>query len=85
MNFYPFVYFLLFTMRFCSECWPAGDYEAIFLFDQPDLIPRHNLYEFVWFLRTGYSRQEASLKFYILELYLCISLVPVSWILQVRA
>ena len=30
--------------------------QAVFLMDEPELIPRHNTYEFLWFLRTGYAR-----------------------------
>ena len=34
----------------------AGDTDAVFLLNQPEKIPRHNLYEFVWFLKTGLLR-----------------------------
>jgi len=34
----------------------AGDMNAVFLLDEPELIPRHNTYEFLWFLKTGYTR-----------------------------
>lgn len=34
----------------------AGDTGAVFLLETPDRIPRHNIYEFVWFLKTGFLR-----------------------------
>eukprot|EP00088_Acartia_fossae_P005459 TRINITY_DN12433_c0_g1_i1.p1 TRINITY_DN12433_c0_g1~~TRINITY_DN12433_c0_g1_i1.p1 ORF type:complete len:191 (-),score=22.64 TRINITY_DN12433_c0_g1_i1:142-714(-) len=40
----------------------AGDLNAVFLLDEPELIPRHNIYEFLWFLRTGYNRLMRMLK-----------------------
>ena len=36
----------------------AGDYNAVFLLDEPEKIPRHNIYEFVWFLKTGLTRMK---------------------------
>jgi len=39
-----------------------GDMQAVFLMDEPELIPRHNTYEFLWFLRTGYARLMRMLK-----------------------
>jgi len=35
-----------------------GDYNAVFLLDEPTKIPRHNIYEFVWFLKTGFTRMK---------------------------
>jgi len=35
-----------------------GDYNAVFLLDEPEKIPRHNIYEFVWFLKTGMTRMK---------------------------
>ena len=34
----------------------AGDTGAVFLLETPDRIPRHNIYELVWFLKTGFLR-----------------------------
>ena len=34
----------------------AGDTRAVFLLQEPDKIPRHNIYELVWFLKTGLTR-----------------------------
>ena len=31
-------------------------YSSVFLLDEPEKIPRHNIYEFVWFLKTGLTR-----------------------------
>ncbi|XP_023346755.1 uncharacterized protein LOC111715638 [Eurytemora carolleeae] len=39
----------------------AGDMNAVFLLDEPELIPRHNTYEFLWFLKTGYTRLQRML------------------------
>jgi len=36
----------------------AGDNNAVFLLDEPEKIPRHNIYEFVWFLKTGATRMK---------------------------
>lgn len=36
----------------------AGDANAVFLLDEPEKIPRHNLYELVWFLKTGATRMK---------------------------
>jgi len=36
----------------------AGDANAVFLLDEPEKIPRHNLYELVWFLKTGMTRMK---------------------------
>ena len=30
----------------------------VFLLDEPEKIPRHNLYELVWFLKTGMTRMK---------------------------
>jgi len=35
-----------------------GDYNAVFLLDEPTKIPRHNIYEFVWFWKTGLTRMK---------------------------
>ena len=35
-----------------------GDYNAVFLLDEPGKVPRHNIYEFVWFLKTGLTRMK---------------------------
>jgi len=35
-----------------------GDLNAVFLLDEPEKIPRHNIYEFVWFLKTGMTRMK---------------------------
>ena len=35
-----------------------GDYNAVFLLDEPEKVPRHNIYEFVWFLKTGLTRMK---------------------------
>ena len=32
----------------------------VFLLDEPEKIPRHNLYELVWFLKTGATRSPSS-------------------------
>lgn len=40
----------------------AGDLNAVFLLDEPELIPRHNTYEFLWFLKTGYHRLSRMLR-----------------------
>jgi len=40
----------------------AGDMNAVFLMDEPELIPRHNTYEFIWFLKTGYARLRRMLQ-----------------------
>ena len=40
----------------CMQALLAGDMNAVFLMDEPELIPRHNTYEFIWFLKTGYAR-----------------------------
>ena len=34
----------------------AGDTKAVFLLEEPEKIPRHNIYELVWFLKTGGTR-----------------------------
>ena len=34
----------------------AGDHKAVFVLAEPEKIPRHNFYEFVWFLKTGLPR-----------------------------
>ena len=34
----------------------AGDYDSVFVSARPLNIPRHNLYEFFWFLKTGVPR-----------------------------
>lgn len=34
----------------------AGDYKSVFIMDSPDIIPRHNLHELIWYMKTGYSR-----------------------------
>ena len=34
----------------------AGDHKAVFVLAEPLKIPRHNIYEFVWFLKTGLPR-----------------------------
>jgi len=36
----------------------SGDANAVFLLDEPEKIPRHNIYEFVWFLKTGLTRMK---------------------------
>jgi len=36
----------------------ARDYSAVFLLEDPTKIPRHNIYEFVWFLKTGWTRMK---------------------------
>lgn len=36
----------------------AGDANAVFLLDEPEKIPRHNIYELVWFLKTGMTRMK---------------------------
>nr|XP_040583830.1 uncharacterized protein LOC121132489 [Lepeophtheirus salmonis] len=33
-----------------------GDYESVFVLARPDLIPRHNFYELIWFMKYGASR-----------------------------
>ena len=30
----------------------------VFLLDEPEKIPRHNIYELVWFLKTGMTRMK---------------------------
>ena len=44
----------------------AGDLNAVFLLDEAELIPRHNTYEFLWFLKTGYARLESDYLFFSL-------------------
>ena len=34
----------------------AGDFNAVFLLNEPDLIPLHNLYELVWIVKKGWPR-----------------------------
>jgi len=34
----------------------AGDKEAVWLLEHPELIPRHNLYELTWFFDKGLNR-----------------------------
>jgi len=34
----------------------AGDFNAVFVLDEPEKVPRHNIYELVWFLKTGLPR-----------------------------
>ena len=34
----------------------AGNTKAVFLLEEPEKIPRHNIYELVWFLKTGGTR-----------------------------
>ncbi|XP_040566679.1 uncharacterized protein [Lepeophtheirus salmonis] len=38
------------------EAIRAGDYEAVFVLARPELVPRHNFYELVWFLKFGAER-----------------------------
>ena len=38
------------------EALDAGDYKSIFVLAQPQKIPRHNFYEFIWLLKTGLPR-----------------------------
>lgn len=33
-----------------------GDWESVFVLAQPQKIPLHNFYEFIWFLKTGLPR-----------------------------
>eukprot|EP00096_Caligus_rogercresseyi_P000013 TRINITY_DN1004_c0_g1_i3.p1 TRINITY_DN1004_c0_g1~~TRINITY_DN1004_c0_g1_i3.p1 ORF type:complete len:192 (+),score=38.39 TRINITY_DN1004_c0_g1_i3:276-851(+) len=33
-----------------------GDFEAVFVFARPELIPRHNFYELVWLMKYGAGR-----------------------------
>lgn len=39
-----------------KEALNAGDHKAVFVLAEPEKIPRHNFYEFVWFLKTGLPR-----------------------------
>ena len=34
----------------------AGDYDAVFISARKQNVPRHNIYEFFWFLKTGLPR-----------------------------
>ena len=34
----------------------AGDKRAVFVTSQPQKIPLHNFYEFIWLLKTGLPR-----------------------------
>eukprot|EP00096_Caligus_rogercresseyi_P015117 TRINITY_DN7563_c0_g1_i1.p1 TRINITY_DN7563_c0_g1~~TRINITY_DN7563_c0_g1_i1.p1 ORF type:complete len:188 (-),score=17.85 TRINITY_DN7563_c0_g1_i1:100-663(-) len=34
----------------------AGDPEAVFVLAHPELVPRHNFYELIWFLKFGAAR-----------------------------
>ena len=34
----------------------AGDTGAVFILETPDRIPRHNIYELVWFFKVGLLR-----------------------------
>lgn len=36
----------------------AGDFNAVFVLDEPEKVPRHNIYELVWFLKTGLPRMK---------------------------
>ena len=36
----------------------AKDFEAVSVLARPERIPLHNIYEFVWFLKTGFPRYE---------------------------
>ena len=38
------------------EALAAGDYKAVFVMAEPEKIPRHNFYEFIWMLKTGLPR-----------------------------
>ena len=43
---------------FClsAQALAAGDLKAVFVLAEPEKIPRHNIYEFVWLLKTGLPR-----------------------------
>jgi len=43
------------------EALQQGDANAVFLLDEPEKIPRHNIYEFVWFWKTGLTRMKRML------------------------
>ena len=43
------------------EALDAGDYKSVFVLAQPQKIPRHNFYEFIWLLKTGMPRYVSSL------------------------
>lgn len=40
------------------EALLEGDTDAVFLLNAPEKIPRHNIYELVWFLKTGFTRMK---------------------------
>eukprot|EP00088_Acartia_fossae_P045731 TRINITY_DN49282_c0_g1_i1.p1 TRINITY_DN49282_c0_g1~~TRINITY_DN49282_c0_g1_i1.p1 ORF type:complete len:201 (+),score=40.49 TRINITY_DN49282_c0_g1_i1:46-648(+) len=40
----------------------AGDYRSVFIMDTPEIIPRHNLHELIWYMKTGYSRLRRMMK-----------------------
>ena len=46
-----------------KEALKAGDHKAVFVLAEPEKIPRHNFYEFVWFLKTGLSRFVSSFAY----------------------
>jgi len=39
-----------------------GDYKSALLMADPDIIPRHNIHELIWFMKTGYARMRRYLK-----------------------
>jgi hypothetical protein len=38
------------------EALNAGDYKSVFVVAEPQKIPRHNFYEIIWLLKTGFPR-----------------------------
>lgn len=39
-----------------------GDYKSVFVLADPEIVPRHNLHEIIWFMKTGYTRLRRILK-----------------------
>ena len=42
----------------------AGDKTAVFVTSQPQKIPLHNFYEFIWLLKTGLPRFSINIHFF---------------------
>ena len=58
INFTKNKYFIYFKGEYGGwmEALDAGDYKSVFVLAQPQKIPRHNFYEFIWLLKTGMPR-----------------------------
>ena len=49
----------------------AGDKTAVFVTSQPQKIPLHNFYEFIWLLKTGLPRFSININFFPIAFQTC--------------